>query len=119
MKQTRTEDMAGKVLPPSMAPKPDCETAALLRASLNPIFDRSNTWGGLLSRLARKGYGLAFYGGRLVLTSLPGKERVCSDRFLGQPFGELVRRLGRPAVRPLPGGRADGELIATGPRRPA
>lgn len=91
-------------------PKPDFETAFTLRACLLPIFERSRTWAGLLTRLRRKGYGLAFRDGRLVLTDIATRKRVCSDRFLGQPIADLVRRLGRPTIRPLPGNRADGEF---------
>lgn len=93
----------------------DCETAALMRAVIRPLFDQSATWAGLMDRLATKGYVLAFRDGRLCLTDSVTGRRVCGLRFLGMAFPELVERLGRPVVAARPGHDGDGELLREPP----
>ena len=88
----------------------DSESAALLRAALQPVFEQAATWEDLLSVLRGKGYGLVFRGERLVLVSADGGQRLCTTRFLGRPLADLVTRLGRPAVRAVPGRLGAGEF---------
>lgn len=97
------------------APPVDSETAALFRASLQPLFSQSVSWPALMDRLRTKGYGLAFRDGRLFLTDHRTGARVCSLRFLGMTLVDLVARLGRPIVRALPGRKADGEFLRARP----
>ncbi len=92
------------------SPPIDSESAALLRCWLHPLIARASSWEGLSRALARRGYGLAFRAGRLCLTSCPDGACICSMRFLGAGLKDLVTRLGRPAVRPLPGHAGEGEL---------
>ena len=88
----------------------DCETAALFRAILRPIFDAADSWTALMAGLAEKGFGLAIRDGRLVLTDQTSGQRICGVRFLGNSLAELSARLGRPHVVALPGNRAAGAL---------
>ncbi|WP_425043941.1 hypothetical protein [Primorskyibacter sp. S87] len=89
----------------------DCETAALLRASILPHFETSKTWAALIDVMRDKGYRLSIRGGRLCLTDRENGARVCGLRFLGISMRELVARMGRLTVLPLPGDRADGEIL--------
>ncbi|MFT7596244.1 MAG: hypothetical protein ACI8R4_003579 [Paracoccaceae bacterium] len=89
----------------------DSETAALIRAVLRPLFECPDSWFQLTEQLRNNGYSLAFRAGRLCLTDHATGNRLCSLRFLGIGLRDLVARLGRPVVRPLPGRPADGELL--------
>jgi len=100
-------------LPPDLDhPAIDSEAAALLRGWLQPLIDASPSWAALEQRLAAHGYGLVFHDGRLCLTR--EGDCLCSMRFVGAGLRDLAPRLGRPAVRPLPGRAACGTLC----RRP-
>ncbi len=92
------------------SPPIDSESAALLRCWLQPLVARSASWEALTAALARRGYALAFRNGRLCLTLGPDGPCICSMRYLGASLRELSARLGRPAVRPLPGRPAAGVL---------
>ncbi|CUJ86052.1 hypothetical protein RUE5091_00418 [Ruegeria denitrificans] len=92
----------------------DCETAALLRATIRPVFDTAASWSNLTDILKDKGYRLAFRQGRLCITDRATDERICGIRFLGFEFRELVRRLGRPIVVAR-GNDADGDILAERP----
>ncbi|WP_170478769.1 hypothetical protein [Ruegeria arenilitoris] len=92
----------------------DCESAALLRAAIRPIFDSAASWGNLADLLTQKGYRLAFRQGILCVTDRTTDERVCGLRFLGFEFRELVRRMGRPIVVAR-GSEADGDVLAARP----
>lgn len=92
----------------------DCETAALLRATMRPLFDTAASWASLTDTLKDKGYRLAFRQGRLCITDRATGARICGVRFLGFEFRELVRRLGRPVVVPR-GNSADGDVLAERP----
>lgn len=83
---------------PAAAANLDCESAALFRASLNPLFDRAASWTALIEGLNLRGYGLAIRDGRLVLLDTANGRRVCTARYLGTNLRELSRRLGRPCV---------------------
>lgn len=89
----------------------DCETAALFRAFLFPILDRSASWRSLTRNLRDKGYELALQEGRLVLLDRDSGARLCFMRALGLPLADLVARLGRPHIRPLPGPSARGVIL--------
>lgn len=89
----------------------DSESAALLRAALQPTFEQASTWSDLVSRLRIKGYALTFRGGRLILIESESGGRLCTTRFLGRPLKELVKRLGRPAVRAKAGRLGAGDLV--------
>ncbi len=92
----------------------DCETAALLRASIRPLFTNAANWGALSDILREKGYSLAFRDGRLCLTDQATGGRICGLKFLGFELRELVRRMGRPMVIAR-GDHADGDLIIARP----
>ncbi len=96
----------------------DCETAALLRATMRPLFDTAPSWASLTDILKNKGYRLVFRQGRLCITDSTTDEKVCGLNFLGFDFRDLVRRLGRPIVVPR-GNSADGDVLAErpGPQR--
>lgn len=94
------------------SPPIDSEAAALLRCILRPLIARSPSWEALEQALARRGYALAFRNGRLCLTRAPDGPCICSMRYLGAGLRELSARLGRPAVRPLPGHPAAGVLCS-------
>lgn len=98
---------AGHPLTPGM----DSETAALLRAWLRPLLEHAPSWAVLARKLEDKGYGLAFRHGRLVLIRREDGALICTARFAGLPLRDMAQRLGRPAVRPLPGRYAAGELL--------
>ncbi|WP_299641745.1 hypothetical protein [uncultured Ruegeria sp.] len=92
----------------------DCETAALLRAAIRPIFASAASWGNLTDILKDKGYRLVFRQGRLCLTDRTTDARVCGLQFLGLEFRELVSRLGRPIVVAR-GDGANGDILAKRP----
>ncbi|MFV0512682.1 MAG: hypothetical protein ACK5MY_03455 [Jhaorihella sp.] len=96
---------------PFDSPDMDSESAALLRAWLCPLLERAESWVELADTLRAKGYGLAIRHGRLVLVRCDCGEPLCSLRFLGTSLRKLAARLGRPAVRALPGRQAAGELM--------
>lgn len=98
------------------SPAIDSETAVLLRGWLRPLIDRSASWPALAAALDAHGYALAFRDGRLCLTNRTTGACICTMRFLGTGLKDLVARLGRPAVRPVPGRPASGELCCTPPR---
>jgi len=92
----------------------DCESAALLRASIRPIFNNATDWGMLSEILREKGYALRFREGQMCITDLQTDQRVCGLRFLGFEFQDLVHRMGRPVV--VARGRdADGDLLTARP----
>ena len=92
----------------------DCETAALLRAAIRPLFTNAANWGSLTDILREKGYRLAFRDGRLCLTDTRTGARVCGLRFLGLDLKDLVRKLGRPVVIAR-GDQADGDILSARP----
>jgi hypothetical protein len=96
-------------------PAIDSESAALFRAWVCPLLARAESWSGLAATLAARGYGLAIRDGRLVLIRHDSGECLCSLRFLGTSLRELAGRLGRPMVRPLPGGSGSGEFMTATP----
>lgn len=91
----------------------DCESAALLRATIQPAFTGAASWAGLSDILRHKGYKLRFQQGALCVTDRQTGERVCGLRFLGLDFAELVQRLGRPIV--IARGNHAGDLIPVRP----
>ena len=92
----------------------DCETAALMRAVIRPVFTSAASWAGLASSLHEKGYRLRFQNGRLCLLDKTSGSRVCGLRFLGLELKDLVGRLGRPVVVAR-GQDADGDLLDARP----
>ncbi|WP_170460500.1 hypothetical protein [Ruegeria arenilitoris] len=92
----------------------DCETAALLRAVIRPLFAGAASWAGLADTLREKGYRLAFQSGRMCLMDRATGKRLCGLRFLDIELKDLVRRMGRPVVVAR-GDRADGELLRARP----
>ncbi|MAC82179.1 MAG: hypothetical protein CML66_29485 [Rhodobacteraceae bacterium] len=92
------------------APDLDYETAALMRSWIQPLIDQASCWHSLNDALDRRGYGLAFRDGRLWLTRTDSGTHICTMRHLGSGMRELASRLGRPAVRPLPGRPSCGKL---------
>ncbi|QFT64786.1 hypothetical protein SAMN05421853_101294 [Roseivivax halotolerans] len=83
----------------------DCETAALVRGFLGPIFARAQSWPELCSTLDARGYALEFRDGRLVVISRDFAGPLCTGRDLGHPLSELAARLGRPQLKLAQGGR--------------
>lgn len=83
---------------PAATAELDCESAALFRASLSPLFDRAASWAALIEGLALRGYRLAIREARLVLIDTTSGRRVCSARYLGTNLRDLSGRLGRPCV---------------------
>lgn len=92
----------------------DCETAALMRAVIRPIFTSAATWAGLVDILREKGYRLAFQRGRMCVMDRNTGERLFGLRFLDIEMNDLVRRMGRPIVVAR-GDSADGELLRARP----
>lgn len=97
---------------PESSNRLDCETGVLLRAMLAPVFQQATSWAALSRRLARKGFGLGFHQGRLVLTDRQSGERICSCKYLGHPLRALSARLGRAKVLASHDGRGRGILLA-------
>ncbi len=96
----------------------DCETAALLRATILPLFTSAASWANLAEILKEKGYRLSFRKGSLCLTDRESGDRVCGMRFLGLDFKELVQRMGRPIVVAR-GDGANGDVLAARPTQNA
>ncbi|WP_298933287.1 hypothetical protein [uncultured Ruegeria sp.] len=111
--QTNTEG-SGPILARKVSTDLDCETAALLRAAIRPVFASAASWGNLSDILKDKGYHLAFRQGRLCITDLATGARVCGLRFLGFELKDLISRLGRPIVVAR-GNQADGDVLAVRP----
>lgn len=97
---------------PRVSNRLDCETGVLLRALLQPVFQQATSWANLRRRLSRKGFGLGFHQGRLVLTDRDSGERICSCKFLGHPLQSLTSRLGRAKVLAARDGLGGGTLLA-------
>ena len=95
----------------------DCETAALLRAVMLPLFETSTSWAALIDRLSRRGYRLGFRQGRLCVLNTTDGARICGLRFLGLTLRDLVARLGRPFVVAHLGGDAAGDILRAPPDR--
>lgn len=105
---------SGPILAHKAASELDCESAALLRAAIRPIFATAASWANLADVLKDKGYRLAFREGRLCITDRATGARVCGIRFLGFELRDLVRRMGRPIVVAR-GNGADGEVLISRP----
>ena len=90
--------MAG-LEPPALPGRLDCETAALVRGFLRPIFEQARSWSDLTARLAARGYDLEFRDGRLVVLIHEDHRPLCTGRDLGEPLAELAARLGRPQLK--------------------
>lgn len=86
----------------------DCETQALLRLFLSPILETASNWRELSDRLEKKGYGLSFRQGRLVILNDQG-DAICTGRGLGVPLVAIAERIGRPSIRAQADGTS-GEL---------
>ncbi len=111
--KSKTE-LLGPILVRNSSTELDCETAALLRATIRPVFDTAASWASLTDILKDKGYRLVFRQGRLCITDRETDQRVCGIRFLGFELRDLVRRLGRPIVVAR-GNSADGDILAERP----
>ena len=94
------------------APRLDCETAVLIRSWLRPLVDNATGWAALIDALSGKGYALTYGNGTLWLTEAGTGRRICTMRHLGSGLRDLVSRLGRPALRPIPGRPSSAELRA-------
>tara|TARA_R100000750_G_scaffold12923_1_gene8265 strand:- start:1481 stop:1840 length:360 start_codon:yes stop_codon:yes gene_type:complete len=93
-------------------PRPlDSEALALLRLFLAPILEGAKNWQTLSEQLARKGFGLTFRRGHLVILNDTG-EGLCTGSDLGVPLARLAKRIGRPRVRAHRTGQA-GELASS------
>lgn len=92
------------------APAMDCETSMLMRTWMRPVVEQATGWPALIEALSRRGYTLAFRDGRLWLTETVSGNGICTMRHLGASMRDLAARLGRPAVRPVPGHPNWGEL---------
>ena len=106
----------GETAPPSVAwnhaatsETPDFESAILLRSKVLPIFDQANSWRGLVVALCEQGFGISIRNGRLWLTQIEDKHRICTARFLGMPLASLSKRLGKPCI--LAVGNGNGEFM--------
>lgn len=109
-----TADHAASISAPKAgAPETDmdCETAALYRAWMRPLFERASDWDMLVTGLREKGYALAIRDGRLFLTRSDTGQRFCSVRFLGTNMRDLAGRLGRPVIRARLDRAAAGEFV--------
>ena len=104
----------GPILVRQASTELDCETAALLRAVIRPLFSSAASWASLTDILGDKGYQLAFRQGRLCISDRTTGERVCGIRFLGFELRDLVRRMGRPIVVAR-GSDADGDIVSVRP----
>jgi len=107
-------EQKGAISAQSAASELDCETAALLRATIRPAFASAVSWSSLTEILKDKGYRLNFRQGRLCITDRDTGDRICGLRFLGFEFKDLVRRLGRPIVVAR-GSQADGDILTARP----
>ncbi|SDC35669.1 hypothetical protein [Ruegeria marina] len=97
----------------------DCETAALIRAVILPLFEAARSWPELIDAMQKRGYGLAFREGTFCITEADTGARLCGLRFLGLTMEQLIERMGRPCVKAAPGGTADGCLMRNPPVRAA
>lgn len=104
----------GPILARQASTELDCESAALLRAAIRPLFSSAASWASLADILRDKGYHLAFRQGRLCITDHTTGERICGLRFLGFELRDLVRRMGRPIVVAR-GSDADGDVLTARP----
>ena len=77
----------------------DAESAVSLSCHLNQVFERAQSWDGLVRGLAELGFVLRFEEGRLVLVNTATGRALCTCGSLGQAFSGLARRLGKPKVR--------------------
>lgn len=77
----------------------DCETAALFRGFLRPIFEHAQSWADLVTKLTARGYDLSFHEGRLVISSRDDGRPLCTGRDLGEPLAALAARFGRPQLK--------------------
>lgn len=83
----------------SELPEPkDSETLITLRQFLEPILTQAQSWQDLYDTLARKGYGLAFRQGHLVILDDRG-QAMCTGSSIGAPLRKLADRMGRPCIR--------------------
>lgn len=101
---------SGPILTRQAAAELDCESAALLRAAIRPLFSSAASWASLADILRDKGYHLAFRQGRLCISDHRTGVRICGLRFLGFELRDLVGRLGRPSVVAR-GRNADGDIV--------
>ncbi|MGX9356283.1 hypothetical protein ACS3SW_14305 [Roseobacteraceae bacterium S113] len=90
----------------------DCETGALLRQVIAPLFAEADTWHGLRKDLTARGFDLRFEDGRLILIETVRGTKICSCRFLGHPLASLAQRLGKLRARPPHAGTGFGQLVA-------
>jgi len=104
----------GPILTRQSATELDCESAALLRAAIRPLFSSAASWSSLADILREKGYNLTFRQGRLCITDHKTGDRICGLRFLGFELRDLVRRMGRPIVIAR-GSDADGDIVPVRP----
>lgn len=105
---------SGPILARQASTELDCESAALLRAAIRPLFSSAVSWASLADILKDKGYHLAFRQGRLCISDHTTGERICGLRFLGFELRDLVRRMGRPIVVAR-GSDADGDILTARP----
>ncbi|EPX79783.1 hypothetical protein [Salipiger mucosus] len=94
-----TPDRAGRADAGAVPSGPDCETAALLRQFLTPIFEAARSWRDLAERLDRRGYGVTFRLGRMLVFDRETGTALCTGTSMGVPLRELAARLGRPVLR--------------------
>ncbi|MCG6559180.1 hypothetical protein MB818_13280 [Ruegeria sp. 1NDH52C] len=112
-----TGPMSSKKRSTSQPAAYDCETAALLRAVMLPLFHGAKTWAELIEVMRKRGYGLAFRDGAFCVTERGSGKRLCGLNFLGLSMEDLVNRLGRPCVLAHHGDWADGDLLSHPPTR--
>ncbi|TCS65327.1 hypothetical protein EDD52_104113 [Primorskyibacter sedentarius] len=94
----------------SIPVQPDSETVSLLRSFLCPILDQARDWKNLRATLVKRGYGLAFREGHMVIVEADTDRVICTGQHIGTPLRSLVQRLGRPSVVVHRNGLS-GELI--------
>ena len=70
---------------PNVVDEFDCETAALIRAVLCPLFDTATSWKALSDGLGARGYGLAIRDGRLVVHAHRTVFALSVDTPMGEP----------------------------------
>ncbi|SIS85296.1 hypothetical protein SAMN05421759_104311 [Roseivivax lentus] len=102
MHLANNSEAASHALPPRL----DCETAALVRGFLRPIFERAQTWADLVAALSARGYDLVFREGRLVILSHDDGRPLCTGRDLGEPLADLAARFGRLQLKTGRDGRS-------------
>lgn len=76
----------------------DFESAVSLACHVNGAFAEAESWCGLVSALARRGFHLCFEDNRLVLVNERTGMSLCTCASLGYSFASLTARLGKPAV---------------------